>query len=60
MWINIYATYSSVPKKVEHLVKFYMYNYCRFNKRKYEEVQEAKRHGKGPYKHMKRLKKRKK
>ncbi|XP_052790177.1 deoxynucleotidyltransferase terminal-interacting protein 2-like [Mya arenaria] len=30
-----------------------------YNKRKYEEVQEAKRLGKGPYKHMKRLKKRK-
>ncbi|XP_060553859.1 deoxynucleotidyltransferase terminal-interacting protein 2-like [Ruditapes philippinarum] len=55
---------SRIPKKqrkstvVEELLADAEFR--KFNKRKYEEVQEAKRHGKGPYKHMKRLKKRKK
>ncbi|KAH3796147.1 deoxynucleotidyltransferase terminal-interacting protein 2-like [Dreissena polymorpha] len=54
---------SRIPKKqrkstiVEELLADSQFR--QFNKRKYEEVQEAKRQGKGPYKHMKRLKKRK-
>lgn len=54
---------SRIPKKqrkatlVEELLADAEFR--KFNKRKYEEIQDAKRQGKGPYKNMKRLKKRK-
>lgn len=55
--------HSRIPKKqrkstiVEELLADA--DFRKFNKRKYSEIQEAKRMGQGPYKHMKRLKKRK-
>lgn len=56
--------HSRVPKKqrkstmVEELLADAEFR--QFNKRKYEEIQEMKRQGKGPYQRMKRLRKKKK